>query len=405
MAEKTDDQETPPDVKVVDAEIVEDSEPPRADAAEPKTIEAAMTPKQSSGRAGWVVAGLLAAFSGGLIAAPYAEQGLRTIGLLAPLETSPTSDSQAPDLQPAIDALETRAADLALAVERHQEILAQHEQGLAAAATAREQLGNDVALMAGQAANGGADILPDSELAAVRARLAALTDEVARLATLSAAESPEVAGLTGAVALARAEAAQLKSQLETLENTVAELQAGSLEVSPKGRMLVAIGRLKDQAIRGMAFGAELVALRAEIAVMPALDQQMIGADVALLARHPNGVRPYEALVRDFAGAASAAKRAQEKQDGSLLANLFTVRRTDDGATGIDAVLLDAERRLLARDVAGALEALAPLTGEAAEATALWREAATAHQEVTDALDRLQRTIAGSNSTPSAGGRR
>lgn len=402
MAEDKNDSLDNPEVDVVDAEIVEDNETSEPPSAEPKTIEASSPAKTKSSKAGWIVAGLLAAFTGGLFAAPYAENGLRTIGLLPALP--PAASTGTPTLPPELTALETQVSDLTLAVSRHQEILAQHEQSFSDAAAARTQLGNDVALIAGQQGAATADSSP-ADIGPLRDRVAALTDEVARLAALSGGPTPEVAGLSGSVALARAEAAQLKTKLEALEAVVVELQAGSLDVSPRGRMLVAIGRLKDQASRGMPLGGELTALRADIALMPALDQQMIGADVAILTQHPDGVRPYEALVRDYGGAASAAKRAQEKADGSLLANLFTVRRTDEGATGIDAVLLEAERRLLARDVAGALDALQPLTGPAAEALALWRAPAEAYVDVMAALDRLQRAVAASPATPAVGGRR
>lgn len=391
-----------PEIDVVDAEIVEDNEADRSTPPpDPKPVEAVPVKTKPGGKMGWIFAGLLVAFIGGLFAAPYAQNGLRTLGLLPALPASTATADGEDTFAPLLADIETRLSDTALSLERLQVILAQHEQGLEDAAAARALISNDVALLASQnaAQNAGtAGTTSTVEVAALRDRVAALTDDVARLAALSTEQNPEVTGLSGAVALARAEAAQLKSKLENLETVVVDLQAGALDVSPRGRMLVSVGRLKDQALRGMAFGGELVALRAEIAVMPALDQQMIGADVAVLARHPDGIRPYDALVRDYGAAASAAKLAQEKTDGSLLASLFTVRRTDDGATGIDAVLLEAERQLLARDVAGALEALASLNGTAADAMAAWRTAADAHVAVTEALDRLQRAIA---SSPSA----
>ncbi len=408
MADKKADQapefesQSEPDIQVVDAEIVEESEGPKTAEAEPKTVESVQPVERKGGRAGWIVSGLLAAFVGGLFAAPYATDSLRGLGLLPPAETVAPATSD-PNLATALDTLETRSADLELTLERHQEILAQHESALAAATTAREQLQTDIALAAGSNAQApGGEVTAD--LGAVEARITALTDEVARLATLSAEENPQVAGLNGAVALARAEAAQLREKLQTLEGVVTELQAGSLEVSPRGRMLLALSRLKDQAARGLSIATDLDVLRADMATLPALDQQLIGADVAVLTNHAEGVRPFEALVRDFGGAASAAKRAQEKADGSMLASLFTVRRTDDGAAGIDAVLLDAERRLLARDVAGSLDALKVLTGDALEATSLWREAATSYVAVNGALDRLQRAIA-QTTAQTGGGRR
>lgn len=399
MAEKGNDQAPKPDADVVDAEIVHESDPVDTSVPEPKPVEEVAQEKPRGGKAGWVVAGMLAVFVGGLIAAPYGKEGLQTLGILTESPTPPTA-SQA-DYSEAITDLQARVSDIALAGERRQEILAQHEAAIASGEVARDQIRSDVGLIANQQ---GTATVAAPDVTALQNRLTALTDEVARLAALSNADNPEVAGLTGSVALARAEAAQLKTQLEALEGLVAELQAGSLEVSPRGRMLLALGRMKDQAALGLPLVAEIDSLRADLATLPALDQQLIGADVAILVAHPDGIRPFEALVRDFDGAASAAKRAQEKADGSLLANLFTVRRTDDGASGIDAILLSAERRLLARDVAGSLEELAPLTGEAADAMTNWRGPAEAYVAVTGALDRLQRAIANSDTQAPGGGR-
>ena len=398
MAKEENVQASDADAEVVDAEIVQESEPETAPGPEPKTVEAAKPQKPKGGKAGWIIAAMLAAFVGGLFAAPYGKEGLETLGILTAAPVQQTG--QPVDYSPAIAELKARLEEISLAGERRQEMLAQHEAALTSAEQSRNQLQNDLGLVAGQQGGSGAS---GPDVAALQARLTSLTDEVARLAALSKSENPEVAGLTGSIALARAEAAQLKGQLEALETLVADLQAGSLEVSPRGRMLLALGRMKDQAARGLPLASEIDSLRADLATLPALDQQLIGADVAVLVAHPDGIRPYEALVRDFDGAASAAKRAQEKADGSLLANLFTVRRTDDGASGIDAILLSAERRLLARDVAGSLEELAPLTGAAAEAMTNWRRPAEAYVVVTGALNRLQSAIANTD-TPAGGSR-
>lgn len=403
MAEKDSSKTPEPDVHVVDAEIVEESETPAAAKPEPKTVEPVPPVKSSGGRTGWIVSGLLAAFIGGLFAAPYVTDSMRDLGLLPPVASQNAAGAISADLTAAMNTVESQTADLALAIERHQEILSQHEAALDAATEARAQLGNDIALAAGSNAASGESVA-SADVSALQIRITALADEVTRLAALSTEESPQVAGLNGAVALARAEAAQLKDKLDTLEGVVAELQAGSLEVSPRGRMLLALSRLKDQAARGLSLSGDIDSLRADMATLPALDQQLIGADVAILTQHPDGVRPFGALVRDFGGAASAAKRAQEKADGSMLASLFTVRRTDDGATGIDATLLEAERLLLARDVAGALDALKVLTGDAADAMNFWRAAATDYVDVTGALERLQRAVANSNTQVGGGSR-
>lgn len=395
MAGEKTDQPAAPDIEVVDAEIVEEQPAVKPPEPEPKTVEEVQPPKSGGGKAGWVVSGLLAAFIAGIIAAPYGEQGLRRIGILAALPVSDSRDIDAGGEQERM-ALRSRLDDVDLALVRYQEMLAQQSEQLTEAAQAREQITGDIALIASRP--GG--VAPESaanDIQAIRERLQSLTDEVARLASLSASETPEVAGLSGSLALARAETAQLKSRMQTLEIAITDLQAGSLNVSPRGRLLLVVGRLKDQIAQGLPLAGELDALRVDLAELPALDQQLIGADVAVLAKYPDGIAPYEVLVRDFGPVASAVKRAQEKEDGSFLASLFTVRRTDESAIGIDAVLLASERRLAARDVAGALEEMAALTGNAADAATDWRIRAQGHAEATAAVDRLQRTIA--NSTP------
>lgn len=382
---------------VLDAEIVEDIESgtaafSAAPASQEKTVE--QVSSKTSGKSGWMVSAVLAAFIGGLVAAPHGEQGLRTLGLLPPLPPVAPSGEDTQGAQ-ARAQLSARLDDLNNSIVLHQEILAQQATQLEAAAAARQQLNNDIALIAGQP--GG--VVSDENAATLRnieARVQAATDEIARLAALSTAGNPEVAGLTGALALARAESAQLVTRLGTLEQIVARLQAGVLDVSPRGRLLVALGRLKDQIARGLPLAGELDVLRVDMAELPALDQQLLGADLAVLANHQDGVATYETLVRDFGTVASAAKRAQEKSEGSFLASLFTVRRTDDGATGIDAILLSAERRLAARDVKGAAEELNRLTGEAATATQAWRSAAMAHAAVVQAVNQLQRAVASSS---------
>lgn len=387
--------ETPDADIVVDAEIV-DGEPGKttASASEPKTVEAVVSQQKTSGKAGWVVAGFLAAFIAGVIAAPYGEQSLRNLGLLAPLATTPSTDDDGASLQQLTE-LNSRTENLFTAIERHQEILAQHNEQLTQADDERARIESDLALMA---ARPGTLVDEDSAASqqALRDRVQAVTEDVARLAALSASASPEVAELNGALAIARAETAQLKTSLQSMETVLAGLQAGSLETSPRGRLLLAIGRVKDQVLRGLPFGGEVDALRVDLAVLPALDQQMVGTDIATLTEHPEGISTYEALVRAYGPMASAVKREQEKQDGSLLASLFTVRRTDEDATGIDAALLSAERKLVARDVAGALTELSSLTGEAEAAATAWKAEAGAFVQVSGAIDRLQRVVARSN---------
>ena len=401
MATKKSDTESDakPDVTpdVIDAEIVEEavSEPAPSSPESVKIIEEIPAAKAKSGKAGWITAGLLAAFVAGIFAAPYGEDGLRSMGILAP---SPGAGDTRPDqqIEATLASLERQLSDMGVSVSRFQENLAQHSAQLGEAVAARKQISDDVALIAAQPGRISADAGASSQtIQQLEARLAEITAEVARLAVLSGSDDPDITGLTGSIALARAETNQLKAKLALLETAVQQMQAGALDVSPRGRLLLALGRLKDSAFAGAPLGGELDAIRLDIAELPALDQQLIGADVAILVANRQGIETYENLTREFDGVANAAKKAQEKADGSLLASLFTVRRTDENATGIDAILLTVEKRLAVRDLDGALTALNGLSGDGAAAMADWRQQALAHRDVLVAFDRLLRQVSAS----------
>ncbi len=397
MANKKDDPSSEPDV--IDAEIIEDPsvDPKPSPQAEPvKTVEEVSVAKPKSSKAGWISAGLLAAFIGGVFAAPYGAEGLRSMGILAPV--TPTIVEAGPNqaTEANMAALASQLSELDVTVSRFQELLAEHTTQLNEATAARKQIGDDVALIAGQPGRINVDAGASSQaVQQLEARLTEITGEVARLAALSGSDDPEITGLTGSIALARAETNQLKTKLALLEAAVVQMQAGALDVSPRGRLLLVLGRLKDRALAGSPLGGELDAIRLDIAELPALDQQLIGADVAVLAANQQGIEPFENLTRSFDAVASAAKKAQEKADGSLLASLFTVRRTDENAVGFDAVLLTAEKRLAVRDLDGALTALDELPSSGAEAIADWKQKAIAHRDVLAAFDRLLRKISAS----------
>lgn len=390
------DSKAASEADVVDAVIVEESDsgPSSSPEAEPiKTVEQVQEIKPKTSKAGWIFSGLLTAFIGGVFAAPYGEAGLRSLGILAPSENNAASTG--PDQLTATRQtnFESQLSDLGTSISRLQEILAQQSEQISEAAAARKKIGDDVALLAsqpGRVADGeGTQV---QNLQRVETQLAAITAEMARLAALSGTADPQVTGLAGSIALARAETNQLKAQLTVLQSAMEQIQVGSLDVSPRGRLLLALGRLKDEALSGAPLGGDLDAIRLDIAELPALDQQMIGADVATLTANRQGIETFDTLARSFGDIANAAKKAEEKASGSFLASLFTVRRTDANAVGIDAVLLIVEKRLTLRDLSGAVEALDQLSGDAAVAVADWKQKAIVHRDVIAAFDRLLRTI-------------
>lgn len=395
---KPDDEAAPADDKdIIDAEVIaEHVIPPQGGSKDsPKGEPVKKTGGGFMAKAGWFLAFGVSAFAAGVYFAPEFDPGLVYLGLKEEAQVvAPAADTRGTDLaqiRHSVQALESTLA-------RHREILAQHEEALKTAAEAREQLASDIGVMANTGASDRGTAADPLEIAKLQADISRLTDDIARLSALGNAEDPEVSRLTGALAIARAESSQLKSRLEAIETSLKAMEAGALEASPRGRLVLALGRIKDRALVGLPFGPELAALRPDFAALPSLDQQMIGADLATLTEHGAGIVPYETLVRDFDAMASAALKAADSAEGNFLNKLFTVRRTDAGATGLDAQLLKAERALAARDIAGAVAALESLEGPALEASAIWRMQAKAHVATAAAFDRLVTGVANAGET-------
>ncbi|WP_262693269.1 COG4223 family protein [Kordiimonas aquimaris] len=399
MTAKKNDEDRVENGDVIDAEIIaeQEAEVPKDNM---KAVEA--TPQVTKGgKAGWITALILLAFIGGIFAAPHARRALVDAGILQP-RTGQSDGLDAEAYRQELANLEQQIAAGEQRFVRHQEMIAQLLERADAAVSAQTKLEQDIALVAGQGVGPTSGQATNDEITALKAEISRLSNETARLATLAGTASPEVSVVNGRLALAQAETSQLKSQVAAMEVVIAGLQAGALDTTPRGRLLVVLGRLKGQAQSGLSFDAELNSLQLDLASLPALDQQLVGADFAILNNNADGVLSFQELSKRFNETARGIKLAQEKAEGGFLANLFTVRRTDDNATGIDAALLDAERRLVVRDVTGAIQTLSALEGAAKEAAAQWIIEAQAHADTLAALDRTLRTIAGRSTFSTTG---
>ncbi len=393
-------------IEVVEAEIIEntaETEPEHSaryqqkEQADPmpelKPVANSSAPKK--GKAGWIVSGVLAAFIAGIFAAPYAEKQLIQLGLLT---ASGTRDETQQTVSFDSSALEAEMAELKASLTTYKTILAQQAEDIKAGEAARTDLQRSVELAAAAQPLAGVPNETPADIAALKADIERLTTDIARLGAISSESDPAVSQLKGALALAKAEAAQFKARLETVENNISAVQAGALEASPRGRLVLSLVRLKERALAGLDFSSELNALRTDIAALPAIDQQLIGAEFAVLEKHAKGISPYIALVRDYDAAVSGALKAGEKAEGSFLTNLFTSRRTDAGATGDDAVFLQTERRLAARDMEGALSALSGLSRPVAEAIKPWQMRAEAYVASSNALNRMVKAATNAGET-------
>ncbi len=390
----------PDDDAIIDAEVIAETPAPEAGSAPGSGFGPDISTPGSAGRtvdnskpksgfaskAGWGLSGLLVAFCAGVYFAPQFMDGLVSLGLREAPAVSPLP-SGADGAQDKSQTMQQQLEDQGKTLDALAGLVQQHEDALADAASTREKLATDIRLMAAQSP-GALPATDPTMLNSLRAEIERLTADVARLSTLAGNEDPSVTQLTGALALARAETSQLKARLAALEESMKAVEAGSLEANPRGRLVLSLGRLRDRALAGQPFGQELSALRADFALLPAIDQQVVGADLAMLEENTAGVQPYETLVRDFDAVAAAAIEAEDKAEGGFLTGLFTSRRIDAGASGLDAVLLKAERSLLARDVQGSLDAFDGLDGPVLVATEAWRAAAKRYVDVSRAFDRL-----------------
>jgi len=390
----------PGDDGIIDAEVIDES--PAPEPARPvtgNTDKSRTSPKSGfAAKAGWSVSVLLAAFVAGVYLAPQFSEGLVALGLREAPAAPPVM--QASGSEEDISALRQLLEDQGKTVEALATLLQQHDAALTDAGAARQKMTDDIGLLAAQRAGAGQATDP-AALARLQSEIERLTADVARLSSLAGEADPSVTQLTGALALVRAETSQLKARLAAIEDAMKAVEAGALEASPRGRLVLALGRLRDRALAGQSFAAGLAALRTDFARLPAIDQQIIGAELAVLEENGVGVSAYETLVADFDTVAAEVVKAQDKAEGGFLTGLFTSRRTDAGATGVDAVLLKAERSLLARDVPGALQALEVLDGTALAATDAWRHRATRHVAVTRTFDRLTARVANSTLDVSA----
>ena len=375
---------------IIDAEIIRETADPQVS---PPSGSASSAAPQSTGasKLGWISAGFMVAFAAGVYVAPKFDPGLVYLGL-KPAPDAPVvvpRDQTVVDLTP----LQSAAADLAAKLAAVETSLADHARKINDGAAARAKMNEDITLLAAGPDGTGRALSDPAVIAALQADISRLDSDIARLSSLSGADDPSVTQLTGALALARAETSALKSRLANLETAMQAVEAGALEASPRGRLVLALGRLKDRALLGQPFGAGLDALRGDFSQLPALDQQLIGISLAELTRAGSGITPYDVLVRDFDAVAAATVKAADQAEGSYLANLFSTRRTDASATGIDAVLVKAERALLARDLKGAVETLESISTPALDASAAWREQAQTHANVLLAFDRLVAGVA------------
>jgi len=198
-----------------------------------------------------------------------------------------------------------------------------------------------------------------------------------------------------------AEVQRIRGMIDGLTRRLAETETAMRDNRLRDRIgeraLVAVTALRTAAERG-PFPGELEAARAALAEDAAAKE----AIEALAPYADKGVPDAGQLARRFdlrsAAIVQAARRAPDgdwvDRTVERMSSVLTVRRVEQPVAGTpDAHVATAEKALAARDVAAALEALAPIRDAVARAAPEWLADAEARRAVDTATTRASRRVA------------
>ncbi len=243
--------------------------------------------------------------------------------------------------------------------------------------------------------------LPE-ELAQSERKLAALEHSYAELAARPepkpAIDATQLAALADQLAALKLDITKLGTDMDAMRTRLAALEDASKKTVAsdmrQAAFVLALGQLRAALAERAPYGQALDT----VALLAAGDDAAQPALAALKEHATSGIPTLGALQSSYDAASLAAARAAMAADraGLLgriwarLRQLVVVRRIDgeDAGDGTDAVLARAGARLSAGDLKSAVEALAALKGNPAEAMAPWLADARARLAAEAALDSL-----------------
>jgi phage host-nuclease inhibitor protein Gam len=382
---------------IIDVEVIETSDP---DTDAPHVQESTGSQSNSETRPttnppekrptpwGWITAFILAAFIGGLFSADYAKSQLETLGLIEKT-VQPTIGANNNTVQELI----SRLSDIDKNTQRLETFSAEQETIIKQLLAKQEALEKTLTSPSSDT-NQAIPTYDPSELDAVRNDIEKLSQDLLRLATIKSDDTPEVSRIESAVAVTNAEVNNLQQKLSELETALNTVASGAIHASPQGRLVLLLTQMKEKAASGLSFASDIQALRVDLVNLPALDQQAIGAELAKLEATGGIITPYDTLLRSFDETARNIMHAQEKNEGSFLTSLFTVRKRGAGAEGLEGQLYNAEKRLIARDIEGAVSILAAIDSPVRDAGDIWIKNAEQNINTLKALDAILFRISG-----------
>jgi hypothetical protein len=249
-----------------------------------------------------------------------------------------------------------------------------------------------------ESAGNAADRLIEGAVAAEKAALQQLEQRLAALEAQSASGKADFAAalqdLRQEIARVDAGGAELAKRLAALEREAQSQSPGQLRADAMLALLLA--QMREAVDQARPFPAEYNAFTSL-----AHDPGLAAAAEPLHEAARNGVPSRAVLAKRLADlsrpVAAAGEPAAEPDWGARtlarLRGLITIRRIDGGAqSGPEAAVGAAQIALARGDLAGAVAALEPLTGAAAEAVRSWLQMARERLAVESALDRLQELL-------------
>jgi uroporphyrinogen-III synthase len=249
----------------------------------------------------------------------------------------------------------------------------------------------------------------EKQLAATQADRQALAGQLADIQKKLAdgANSDQLAALA-------ADTQRLSEQMAELHTQVTALAATHQQAAARSSVLLATGQVALAAAGGTPLAPGLATLRALAGDDPRLAAAI--AELQPVAERP--VASFAALAERFPGVATAALQAAQAEAAPpattgagleawwhdmvrRLSTAVTIRKVGEAAGDDPAArIARAEQRLAGRDLAGAVDALAGLTGAAARAAAGWLDDARARLTLDKGLADLSSAAVAASGPPS-----
>lgn len=342
--------------RVIDAEIIGEARSP---------MRGTQQTSNKSSKVAWVFLGISLVFIAGIFSEPYAEDGLRRLGWL----------SEAPVIEtPAITALSEKQQQQADEISRLQTALNEQFNSIEALTIENANLNDALEL---------SNIKGDTS--SFEAQLNTLQIEINTLKTarIEAGGTSDpltislVKKLESDLSLAQAQNTALNERLDLLEQMVMAPSENAVTETASGRMLVAANGMYRKLSAGENYSVELAALEADFNSLTALQVATMGDSLIVLRNNKMGTESLDTLSKQFQTLIPiiASTEATDGEVGvSWWEQLFTVRRTDSGATGSDATIRTIELALARGDLETVTSALEKTTLPLDEDLTRWQSA-------------------------------